>query len=85
MGSLAELYGAILQQNQDPQGILSAARFNPLMLAKALQQRQMLRQQMMQNPNPYGGGSLDQVRNSPTPAAAPWDGMQGRGFFGVRG
>ena len=37
-GSLAELYGALLKQ--EPQGILSAARFNPLMMAKALRQQE---------------------------------------------
>ena len=37
-GTLAELYGAILKQ--EPQGILGAARFNPLMMAKALRQQE---------------------------------------------
>lgn len=37
-GSLAELYGALLKQ--EPQGILGAARFNPLMMAKALRQQE---------------------------------------------
>ena len=51
-GSLAELYGALLKQ--EPQGVLGAARFNPLMMAKALRQQQA-------NPRP----SLSSLMNYP--------------------
>ena len=37
-GTLAELYAGMLRQ--EPNGILGAARFNPLMMAKALRQQQ---------------------------------------------